>query len=255
MAKRRLLLFVLGAACIRAATAQTPTVVQPVITPPAQPAPAPAVPKVPTPVPSAPAPVAPVMPVIPKLPPPTSATTMPPPAPAPAPATQPAWWRMPLQYNAYDNETQNFGMRPTATIRINNYEGPTPTTITGARTITTPQLRDLLASSNPPVLIDVLGGTPQDSLPGAILFTQAGLGTSYADQVQQRLAGHLAQLTHGNLRAPIVFFCLSKTCWLSHNAAVRAIALGYTNVMWYRGGRNAWIAAGLPMEPVYATPF
>jgi PQQ-dependent catabolism-associated CXXCW motif protein len=160
-----------------------------------------------------------------------------------------------LQSDSYDNETQNFGLRPIATIRVNNYEGPTPNTITGARTITTPQLRELLASANPPVLIDVLGGNPQTSLPGAILFTPAGFGNSYGDQVQQRLAGHLAQLTHNNLRAPIVFFCLSKTCWLSHNAAVRAVALGYTNVLWYRGGRNAWIAAQLPMEPVFATPF
>lgn len=261
MAKRAFWLLVLGLACVQGAVAQTPTVVQPVITPPPNAAPAPVAPSpvlpvpvtpvTPTIAPPAPAPGPPIRPAAPKLPPPASAMTVPP----PAPPAQPAWWRMPLQSDSYDDETQNFGLRPTATIRIKNYEGPTPTTITGAHTITTPQLRDLLASANPPLLIDVLGGSPQDSLPGAVLFTQAGLGNSYSDQVQQRLAGHLAQLTHGNLRAPIVFFCLSKTCWLSHNAAVRAVALGYSNVLWYRGGRNAWIAAGLPMEPVFATPF
>ena len=265
MTRRLFLMLVLGVACVQGAIAQTPTVVQPVITPPAGPAPAPVtptpvspapvVPVTPSLAPPAPASGPPIRPVTPRSPQPTTTITVPPPAPAPAPTAQPAWWRMPLQYDSYDDETQNFGMRPTGTIRVNSYEGPTPNTITGAHTITTPQLRDVLASPNPPLLIDVLGGNPQDSLPGAILFSQAGTGNSYGDQVQQRLAGHLAQLTHNNLRAPIVFFCLSKTCWLSHNAAVRAVALGYTNVMWYRGGRNAWMAAGLPMEPVFATPF
>ena len=239
--------------------AQTPAVVQPVITPPPPAPAAPAAPAVVMPVTPAPASAAPAansspLPKQPALRPPPATATMAPPVPPSRPAG-PAWWRMPLQYSSYDGETQNFGLRPTATIRVNNYEGPTPTVIMGARTITTPQLRDMLASSNPPLLIDVLGGNPQNSLPGAILFTLAGLGNSLSDQVQQRLSMHLAQLTQGEWRAPIVFFCLSKTCWLSHNAAVRAVALGYTDVMWYRGGRNAWMAAGLPMEPATPTPF
>ena len=33
-----------------------------------------------------------------------------------------------------------------------------------------------------------------------------------------------------------------------------AVALGYTHVYWYRGGRDAWQAAWLAMEPVQATP-
>jgi rhodanese-related sulfurtransferase len=52
-----------------------------------------------------------------------------------------------------------------------------------------------------------------------------------------------------------VLFCLSKTCWLSHNAAVRAVALGYRKVFWCRGGREAWVAAGLAMEPVHPLAF
>jgi rhodanese-related sulfurtransferase len=30
------------------------------------------------------------------------------------------------------------------------------------------------------------------------------------------------------------------------NLALRLLALGYTNVYWYRGGREAWEVAGLP---------
>jgi PQQ-dependent catabolism-associated CXXCW motif protein len=232
------------------AVAQTPAVVQPVITP--------SQPTSPSAGAAAPIPSPPLPPVYPKPiqktpPPANTALTVPNPPPPAAP--QPAWWHVALEYQSYDSETQNFGVPPIAVIRVNNYEGPTPTVITGARTITTPQLRDLLASPHPPLLIDVLGGDPDTSLPGAILFSQAGFGYGFNDEVEQRLARHLAQLTHGNYAAPMVFFCLSKTCWLSHNAAVRAVSLGYTNVMWYRGGRNAWMSAGLPMEPVFATPF
>ena len=60
-----------------------------------------------------------------------------------------------------------------------------------------------------------------------------------------------------SVRAPItpsiVFFCLSAKCWLSHNAALRAIALGYENVHWYRGGIKAWKKARLPTEKARKT--
>ena len=113
----------------------------------------------------------------------------------------------------------------------------------------------MLHSTNPPLLIDVLGGNQTVSLPGAVWARGAGLGVSTSDGVQQRLNPVLADLTRGDKTKPIAFFCLSKTCWLSHNTAVRAVALGYTNVIWYRGGRNAWIAAGGAMVPVHAIAF
>jgi adenylate cyclase len=34
------------------------------------------------------------------------------------------------------------------------------------------------------------------------------------------------------------------------NLALRIAALGYTNVYWYRGGREAWEVAGLPEAQV-----
>jgi len=82
----------------------------------------------------------------------------------------------------------------------------------------------------------------------------AGPGNSLRDDVHKRLAGVPSGLSGGNMTRPLIFFSLSKTCWLSHNAAVRAVGTGYKAVYWYRGGRNAWLAAGLPMEPVRAVP-
>ena len=44
-------------------------------------------------------------------------------------------------------------------------------------------------------------------------------------------------------------YCQGTYCWMSYNAALRAINLGYTNVLWYRGGIEAWKQAGLPTAP------
>ena len=49
---------------------------------------------------------------------------------------------------------------------------------------------------------------------------------------------------------PIVFYCLSRDCWLSANAAKRAQKLGYGQVGWYRGGMESWKAANLPVGQV-----
>ena len=57
---------------------------------------------------------------------------------------------------------------------------------------------------------------------------------------------HLATRTNNNLDAPIGFFCYGAQCWESYNAALRAMRLGYREVLWYRGGLAAWKAAGLP---------
>jgi PQQ-dependent catabolism-associated CXXCW motif protein len=169
-----------------------------------------------------------------------------------AAAAQP-WQQVKLDQPAYDNETQDYGLAPTSLIRTGTYDAPTPLTLTGATTIATAHLRDMLLSAPPPLLIDVLGGNVTVSLPGAIWLPGAGLGVGTYDQLPPRLAARLAEFTGGDKAKPMVFFCLSKTCWLSHNAAVRAVALGYTHAYWYRGGRNAWQAAGLAMEPVRPT--
>ncbi|MGD0641207.1 MAG: rhodanese-like domain-containing protein [Roseiarcus sp.] len=149
--------------------------------------------------------------------------------------------------SGYDDEGVNFGVARTNEIRTQNYEAHTPTSIAGAQTVTTPTLQRMIAAKNPPLLIDVLEGSQSVSLPNAVWLKGAGMGSGLDDDVQQRLAARLQELTQGRKSQPMVFFCLSKTCWLSHNAVVRAVALGYSRVYWYRGGRNAWIAAGLPM--------
>ena len=57
-------------------------------------------------------------------------------------------------------------------------------------------------------------------------------------------------LTKGDLATPIVAVGWNSERFDGYNLALRLIALGYTNVYWYRGGREAWEVAGLPETQV-----
>ena len=59
----------------------------------------------------------------------------------------------------------------------------------------------------------------------------------------------LERLTKGKRDAPLVFFCL-RDCWMSWNAAKRAVEAGYTNVMWFRDGTDGWQELGYPLVDV-----
>ncbi len=154
----------------------------------------------------------------------------------------------------FADEAVDYGVPPTNTLHLHDFDAPTPTHIQGARTITTMELRNMMASDRPPVLIDVIGGQQNVSLPNAIWLRDAGSGRHLDDDVQAWLDLHLANLTARDKSRPLVFFCASRMCWMAHNATLRALDLGYTNVSWYRGGRDSWQAAGLPMAPVAPTP-
>ena len=49
---------------------------------------------------------------------------------------------------------------------------------------------------------------------------------------------------------PIVTMGLNSERYQGRNLALRLVALGYDEVYWYRGGREAWVAAGLPAAEV-----
>ncbi len=45
---------------------------------------------------------------------------------------------------------------------------------------------------------------------------------------------------------PVVAMGWNAERYQGRNLALRLVALGYTEVYWYRGGREAWEVAGLP---------
>lgn len=144
-------------------------------------------------------------------------------------------------------ERQDFGAPPQRELHAGAPHGPTPNQIPGGQVITTSGLVEFVQTRGMQTLIfDVLGG-PQ-TIPGAMPAVAAAQPGSYQDQFQQQFGAYLQHASGGNNEMPMVFYCLNPQCWMSYNAALRAINLGYRNVLWYRGGIEAWQQAGLPLQ-------
>lgn len=142
-------------------------------------------------------------------------------------------------------EDQDFGIAPTAQLYNGPMNSPTPTRIPGGLVITTEALSMLLEQRGGGVLLfDVLGGPM--GLPGAQIALPAAQPGSFNDRTQQEFGQYLGQVTRGDRGVPMVFYCQNPRCWMAYNAALRAINMGYTQVLWYRGGIDAWQMARLP---------
>ena len=111
------------------------------------------------------------------------------------------------------------------------------------------------------VPIDVLPGPPpaagsmpgrlwlaptRRNLPGSIWLPNVGYG-QLSDQLAAYYRHHLNEVTGGDPDAGLLIYCRAD-CWMSWNAARRAVHWGYTQVHWYADGTTGWAAAGLPLQ-------
>ena len=144
------------------------------------------------------------------------------------------------------SESQDFGVSPTDKLRPSDKtHGPTPSKIPGGLVVTTGALQKMLSDRQSGLVVLDVYGAPQ-MLPNAVHAMPASQGGSFNDETQKGYGQFLQQITGGDKNRPIVTYCAGVQCWLSYNAALRAIKLGYSNVLWYRGGLEAWTQAGLP---------
>lgn len=84
------------------------------------------------------------------------------------------------------------------------------------------------------------------NIPGSVWLPNTGLGVLPIEE-EEYLRGNLLRLTDGDRERSLVFYCLAD-CWMSWNAAKRAVSWGYTGVYWYPDGTDGWEAAGFPLE-------
>jgi len=147
-------------------------------------------------------------------------------------------------------------------------DSPVPASIAGGRVIHAPQLRQLLRDGRA-VIVDVSNAPrrpqglaagapwlplPHRAIPGSIWIPGAGRG-EISPAMDSFLRGRLAAATGNDISRPLVVYC-HRQCWLSWNAAKRAIRYGYHNVYWFPDGVEGWRATGQPtatVEPA-ATP-
>jgi adenylate cyclase len=132
--------------------------------------------------------------------------------------------------------------------------GLTPTTAPGATTIRTADLERFLTERKP-IVIDPMLNSWGRSIPGAVGLKDAGWGGSYADAMQDRLRRKMTDLTSGDRNRPIIAVGWNSERFDGRNLALRLVALGYTQVYWYRGGREAWEVNALPETEVATTPW
>lgn len=145
------------------------------------------------------------------------------------------------------------------------YESPVPATLAGARVIDAAAALRLHEAGA--IFVDVLpqmrrpeglpAGTfwrvpPHDSIPGALWLPAAGFERLTAAEAATFEAA-LSHATGADRAKPLVIFC-RPDCWLSWNAARRAVSLGYRAVHWFPGGTQEWQAEGGRLAPVTATP-
>jgi class 3 adenylate cyclase/TolB-like protein len=154
----------------------------------------------------------------------------------------------------------DFGVPPDDVLHLYS-EGKTPTTAPGVTTIDTEQLASMLEQLHPsccylgqrdkPLMIDTMDSSWYRSVPGAVGFDFHGnTHGTFTDETQKRVERKLQELTGGDMAKPIVAMAFNVARFDGYNLALRIRHAGYTNVYWYRGGREAWEVAGKPEDVV-----
>lgn len=141
--------------------------------------------------------------------------------------------------------------------RTDDYRSPVPETLAGGRVLSTAEAESIWRAKTG-IFVDVLprppkpflpAGTiwrekPRYNIPGSIWLPDTGYG-QLAAAVETYLRDGLVRASGGNHEALIVVYCQAN-CWMSWNAAKRAVEYGYTSVYWFPGGMQDWTAAGYP---------
>ncbi|HVX75625.1 MAG TPA: PQQ-dependent catabolism-associated CXXCW motif protein [Bradyrhizobium sp.] len=150
--------------------------------------------------------------------------------------------------------------------RLEDYRAATPATLHGGRVLTTEEAEKIWRSRSA-YFVDVLPRPPRPKtlpadtiwhdkprldIPGSIWLPDTGYG-ELAPGMADYFAKGLQKATEGDRTRLLVLYCLAD-CWMSWNAAKRALSLGYSNVAWYRDGTDGWSAAGLPLENAAPEP-
>ena len=135
-------------------------------------------------------------------------------------------------------------------------DAPTPSTLHGGSVIHVEDVEALLRNGKA-IVIDVSNTPrrpaelapgapwlplPHRAIPGALWLPGVGAG-AVTQEVDEFYRSRLDRETAGNPDVPLIVYC-HENCWLSWNAAKRAIGYGYRRVAWFPDGIEGWTAAG-----------
>lgn len=143
--------------------------------------------------------------------------------------------------------------------KMDQYRSPVPDTLQGATVVDAIQAKSLHESGQVR-FIDVLPAPKQPpgmkdgdiwlpkkrlNIPGSIWLADVGYGV-LSDEIEAYFISNLNSISQTDFQG-MLFYCLMD-CWMSWNAAKRAINLGYSNIYWFPGGVDEWQQQGFRLE-------
>lgn len=144
--------------------------------------------------------------------------------------------------------------------RMDRYDDVVPETLQGATRVSALDIIALQKEQNL-TIIDVIPEhrrpdflpegqlwipVPHKGLAGALWLPDVGYG-ALSDTTETYFKHHLEQASGGNRHHALVFYCRID-CWMSWNAAKRALSYGYSAVYWFADGIEDWVFEDLPLE-------
>ena len=150
--------------------------------------------------------------------------------------------------------------------RLERYDDKVPDTLTGATRVSAVQVRQL-QSTDDVVVVDVIPEhrkpdelpegqvwfpVPHKGISGALWLPDVGYGV-LSDTTEAYFTEHLRMATNGKLDHAIVFYCRID-CWMSWNAAKRAMSYGYSQVYWFADGIEEWEFEDYDVEQLTPAP-
>jgi len=150
--------------------------------------------------------------------------------------------------------------------RMELYDDLVPAALEGAKTITALELK-ALQSTTEVVVVDVIPEhrrpdvlpenqiwipVPHKGVPGAVWLPDTGFGI-LSEVTENYFQTHLNAATQGRKDIALVFYCRAN-CWMSWNAAKRALSYDYTNVYWFFDGIDDWFFEGFEFAVLTPAP-
>lgn len=148
------------------------------------------------------------------------------------------------------------GVDEPAGFRMELYDDVVPVGLAGAVTVSAQEVLKLQQEQGA-VVVDVIPEhrrpeflpddqiwipVPHKGVPGAVWLPDTGFG-ALSEVTESYFKRHLGAAVKGDFSHPIVFYCRSD-CWMSWNAAKRALTYGYSNVYWFADGIDDWFFEG-----------
>ncbi len=146
----------------------------------------------------------------------------------------------------FADEHEDAGVAPSATPAAHGDYDPTPLSVPGIPALDTRGVaKMLLAQGTPearPLLVDLGVG---------VTWPRGELRMFHGDPLSMEVVRHFVRDMPGPAGRPVIVFGDGPFGWRSYNAALQLKAAGVANVIWYRGGEEAWTASGLPADSVF----